>query len=122
MKNLSILFTLIINLIAKADEIPQVVVTGVNPQSIVFEVMRKGVQTGEFKYGYPKFGISHTVEVDSGVNGNLELAMIDEMIKIIRGQFKGQFYWDSLRQHKRISLDVRNKEQLEKFMGEEFFN
>jgi len=63
------------------------------------------------------------IEVDAGLHGNVELAMIRRMIVLIRTHYTGDFYWESHRLQRVVTLSARpeDNEGLEDFMMREFF-
>ena len=94
----------------------------------VFQVLRKGVRTGEFAFN----GFSRergpkqwreVIEVDAGVGGDVELAMIRRMIELIRTHYQGDFQWESHRLGRIVVLSARASDQagLEEFLQKEFF-
>ena len=93
----------------------------------VFQVLRKGVRTGEFAFnGFRREGQKkwrEVIEVDAGVGGDLELAMVRRMITLIRTHYTGDFQWDSHRLGRVVVLSARPADQpgLEEFLIKEFF-
>jgi hypothetical protein len=93
----------------------------------VFQVLRKGVRTGEFAFnGFRRESQRkwrEVIEVDAGTGGNLELAMIRRMIDLIRTHYTGDFQWDSHRLGRVVVLSARPADQpgLEEFLMKEFF-
>lgn len=93
----------------------------------VFQVLRKGVRTGEFAFnGFRREGQKkwrEVIEVDAGTGGNVELAMIRRMIELIRTHYTGDFQWDSHRLGRVVVLSARPADQpgLEEFLMKEFF-
>ena len=63
------------------------------------------------------------IEVDAGIGGDVELALVRGMIKIIREHYQGDFNWQSYKQGKVIVLSARQEdnEKLEDFLSTEFF-
>jgi len=92
----------------------------------VFEILSKGVRNGEFAFhGWTPGSNSRwneTIEVDAGLGGNVELAMVRKMIELIRKHYKGDFNWESHRLGV-IVLSARSKDsaELETFLMHEFF-
>lgn len=93
----------------------------------IFQVLDKGVQTGKFSFrgwtNNPRESTWRTYEVDAGVGGNVELALVRKMIEIIREHYSGDFNWDSQRLGRVVVLSARPKDNasLEKFLMKEFF-
>ncbi|QJR09734.1 hypothetical protein DSM104443_00784 [Usitatibacter rugosus] len=93
----------------------------------VFQILRKGQRTAEFAFNGWKPDVSkrwrQVIEVDAGVGGDVELALIRGMIKIIREHYSGDFNWQSYKQGKVIVLSARQQdnEKLEDFLSSEFF-
>jgi hypothetical protein len=82
------------------------------------------VQTGGFIYtysGYPGLEGRHSYQVDVGVGGDVEGALAHRMIEIIQVQYKGHFKWRSRKQGKMVNLDVRDEDELQKFIKQEMF-
>ena len=63
------------------------------------------------------------IEVDAGLGGNVELAMVRRMIDLIRGHYKGDFNWESHRLGRVVVMSARSEHQteLEDFLMREFF-
>jgi hypothetical protein len=93
----------------------------------VFQIMRKGLRTGEFAFnGFRNSGQRQwreVIEVDAGPGGDIELAMVRRMIELIRGHYTGDFRWDSHRLGRVVVLSARPADQpgLEEFLMKEFF-
>ena len=93
----------------------------------VFQVMRKGVRTGEFAFnGFRNEGQRRwreVIEVDAGPGGDIELAMVRRMIELIRTHYTGDFKWESHRIGRVVVLSARPADQpgLEEFLMKEFF-
>ena len=94
----------------------------------VFEILRKGVRTGQFAFnGFKPDARSkwrEVIEVDAGAGGDIELAMVRRMIELIRQHYSGDFRWDSHRLGRVVTLSARPEDQpgLEDFMMKEFFS
>lgn len=91
----------------------------------VFQIVSKSVRIGTFTFRGWKVnsnGWKQTIEVDAGVGGNLDLAMVRKMIEIIRTHYKGDFRWESNRLGRVVNLSARVEDsaELEAFMLEEF--
>jgi hypothetical protein len=93
----------------------------------VFQILRKGVRSGEFSFnGFRNEGQKQwreVIEVDAGVGGDIELAMIRRMIELIRGHYNGDFQWESHRLGRVVVMSARPADQpgLEEFLMKEFF-
>lgn len=93
----------------------------------IFQVLDKGVQTGRFSFrGWtndPRESTRQTYEVDAGVGGDVELALVRRMILLIREHYKGDFNWESQRLARVVQLSARPEDNamLEAFMMKEFF-
>jgi hypothetical protein len=93
----------------------------------VFQILSMGTRTGQFAFnGWRPEARSQwreTFEVDAGLNGNLELAMVRRMIELIRTHYKGDFRWESHRLDRVVILSARpeDSEGLEDFLMREFF-
>ena len=94
----------------------------------VFQIMRKGLRTGEFAFnGFRNSGQKQwreVIEVDAGPGGDIELAMIRRMIELIRGHYNGDFRWESHRLGRVVVLSAKPADQpgLEEFLMKEFFD
>jgi hypothetical protein len=93
----------------------------------VFEILEKGTRRGTFAFNGWKQearGKWRTViEVDAGLGGDVELAMVRRMIELIREYYKGDFRWESHRLDRVVVLSARPEDSagLEEFMMREFF-
>jgi hypothetical protein len=93
----------------------------------VFQVLRVGTRTGEFAFnGWRPDARSQwreVIEVDAGLHGNVELAIVKRMIVLIRTHYSGDFFWESHRLGRVVTLSARAEdgEGLEDFMMREFF-
>jgi hypothetical protein len=93
----------------------------------VFQILHMGTRTGQFAFnGWRPEARSQwreVYEVDAGLNGNLELAMVRRMIELIRTHYKGDFKWESHRLDRVVTLSARQEdsEGLEDFLMREFF-
>jgi outer membrane biosynthesis protein TonB len=94
----------------------------------VFQVISKGTRIGQFSFNGWKSDKNNSwrevIEVDAGLLGDVELAMIKRMIELIRSHYKGDFTWDSHKLGRAITLSARQEdnEGLETFMLREFFD
>jgi hypothetical protein len=93
----------------------------------IFQIVDKGVQTGRFSFrgwdNNPRQSTWQTYEVDAGVGGNVELALIRRIIEIIHEHYPGDFNWESQRLGRVVVLSARPADagNLERFMMKEFF-
>jgi hypothetical protein len=93
----------------------------------VFQILHMGTRTGQFAFnGWRPEARSQwreVYEVDAGLNGNLELAMVQRMIELIRSHYQGDFRWESHRLGRVVILSARPEdgEGLEDFLMREFF-
>ncbi|HUP30022.1 MAG TPA: hypothetical protein VM122_07615 [Usitatibacter sp.] len=93
----------------------------------VFEILEKGTRRGTFVFNgwrQEARGKWRTViEVDAGQGGNVELAMVQRMIVLIREYYSGDFKWESHRLDRIVTLSARIEDTagLEEFMMREFF-
>jgi hypothetical protein len=105
----------------------QTISGGDNKVGGVFQILRMGPRTGEFAFnGWAenrRGGWREVIEVDAGDKGNIERAMVDRMIDLIREHYQGDFNWHSQRQGKTIVLSARKEDhaQLEEYLMREFF-
>jgi hypothetical protein len=93
----------------------------------VFEILRMGARTGEFAFNgwRPERGKRwrEVIEVDAGVNGDLERAIVRRMIALIREHYTGDFNWQSHRQGRVVVLSAspESNDALEDYLMREFF-
>ena len=101
--------------------------TGREGVSGVFQILRKSTRTGEFAFnGWrpdARGQWREVYEVDAGLGGNIELAMVRRMIELIRTHYKGDFNWESYRLQRVVVLSARLEDTagLEDFLMREFF-
>ncbi len=93
----------------------------------VFQILSKGHRAAQFSFNGWTGDRSNmhrdVIEVDAGLNGNIEIAIIRRMIELIRTHYKGDFNWDSQRLGRVVVLSARVEDTavLEEFMMREFF-
>ncbi len=93
----------------------------------VFQILSKGHRAAQFSFngwtGDRSNSHRDVIEVDAGLNGNIEIAIIRRMIELIRTHYKGDFNWDSRRLGRVVVLSARVEDTtgLEEFMMREFF-
>ncbi len=93
----------------------------------VFQITRKGVRTAAFVFrGWTTDAANarrEFIEVDAGVNGDIERAVVRRMIELIRRYYSGDFNWESRRlgRTKVLSAAPEHNAELEEFLIQEFF-
>jgi hypothetical protein len=93
----------------------------------VFQILYKGQREARFAFNGWTPGIGgnwrEVVDVDAGLGGNVELAIIRKMIEMIRGHYKGDFNWQSHRLNRVVVMSARPQDnaELEAFLMQEFF-
>jgi len=93
----------------------------------VFQITRKGVRTASFVFrGWTTDAVNarrEYIEVDAGVGGDIERALVKRMIELIRRYYQGNFNWDSRVLGRTVVLSAapENNAQLEDFLIREFF-
>jgi len=94
----------------------------------IFQIISKNTTTGKFSFrGWTSDynnGRLEIIEVDAGLNGDVEHAMVRRMIELIRKYYTGDFNWESQRLGRVIVLSARLEDNtgLEEFMMREFFS
>lgn len=93
----------------------------------IFTITHMGTREGEFTFngwtGSPRNSKRESFSVDAGLNGNLERAMVREMIKLIRRHYSGDFNFESqyLGRIQILSARPQDNAELEEFLLREFF-
>jgi hypothetical protein len=93
----------------------------------VFQILRKGTRTAEFAFnGWQPNNQRQwreVIEVDAGLNGDVERAIVKRMIELIRTHYAGDFRWESHRLGRIVILSARAEDNdgLEDFLIREFF-
>lgn len=93
----------------------------------IFDLRRTGLHEAEFVFnGWNRTfrrSLGQTFEVKQGNNPDIRIAVIRQMIAIIRDQKPGDFEWQSHRLRKVIVMSARPQDQpeLEKFLMKEFY-
>jgi hypothetical protein len=93
----------------------------------IFQIVSIGTRIGKFSFRGWTNDYSNAqremIEVDAGLNGDVEHAMVRRMIELIRKYYKGDFNWESQRLDRVIVLSARIEDNagLEEFMMREFF-
>lgn len=93
----------------------------------VFQIINMSTRVGTFSFRGWKANAGSSwkqvIEVDAGLGGDLQLAMVKRMISIIRSHYQGDFNWESQRLGRVVKLSARVEDSagLEEFMMKEFF-
>ena len=93
----------------------------------IFQIISVGTSTGKFSFRGWTSDYNNArreiIEVDAGLNGDVEHAMVRRMIELIRKYYTGDFNWESQRLGRVIVLSARLEDNtgLEEFMMREFF-
>jgi hypothetical protein len=93
----------------------------------VFQILRKGTRTAEFAFNgwQPNRDRQwrEVIEVDAGLNGDVDRAIVKRMIQLIRTHYSGDFRWESHRLSRIVILSARQEDNdgLEDFLIREFF-
>lgn len=93
----------------------------------VFEIVSKGPRMAQYSFrGWTsdqRRSQRQTIDVDAGPGGNVELAIVDSMIALIRKYYTGDFNWDSQRLGRVVVLSARVSDTrgLQNFLMDEFF-
>lgn len=93
----------------------------------VFTILRKGTRTAEFAFNgwrpesYRQW--REVIEVDAGVGGDVERAIVRRMVQLIRTHYTGDFRWESHKLGRTVILSARPEDNdgLEDFLIREFF-
>ncbi|EJM98521.1 hypothetical protein [Herbaspirillum sp. YR522] len=94
----------------------------------VFEIISKGPRMAQYSFrGWTddqRRSQRQTIEVDAGPGGNVEMAIVDSMIALIRKYYSGDFSWDSQRLGRVVTLSARvsDTQGLQAFLMKEFFS
>jgi outer membrane biosynthesis protein TonB len=94
----------------------------------VFEIISKGPRVAQYSFrGWTddqRRSQRQTIEVDAGPGGNVEMAIVDSMIALIRKYYSGDFSWDSQRLGRVVTLSARQTDTqgLQAFLMKEFFS
>ena len=93
----------------------------------VFQITSKSVRMATFTFrGWKpsrQNSFKKTIEVDAGLGGDINIAIIRRMIVLIREEYQGDFSWESRRLGRVVNLSARPQDtaELENFMMKEFF-
>lgn len=94
----------------------------------VFQILNKGVRTAQFSFrGWTTDARNNwreVIEVDAGLQGDVERAIVRKMIELIRKHYAGDFNWESQRLGRIVVLSARITDNagLESFLLREFFD
>jgi len=92
----------------------------------VFQITYKGVRNAEFIfYGWNtkrNINMRQLIQVDAGLGGDVDTAIVRRMIDIIRQSERGDFQWESRRLGRTVTLSARPRDshELEAFLKKEF--
>ena len=93
----------------------------------VFQILSKGTRTAEFAFnGWEPSRDRRwreVIEVDAGLGGDVDRAIVKRMIQLIREHYSGDFRWESPRLGRVVVLSARPEDNdgLEDFLIKEFF-
>jgi hypothetical protein len=93
----------------------------------VFQILNKSTRTAEFAFnGWQPDRDRRwreVIEVDAGLGGDIDRAIVRRMITLIREHYQGDFRWESRRLGRVVTLSARPEDNdgLEDFMIKEFF-
>ena len=93
----------------------------------VFQILSKGTRTAEFAFnGWRPDSDKRwreVIEVDAGLGGDVDRAIVRRMIELIRTHYQGDFKWESHYLGRTVILSARlqDNEGLEEFLIREFF-
>lgn len=93
----------------------------------VFQIKSKGQRYAAFSFrGWTTdraSAKSELIEVDAGLGGDVDIAIVRKMIELIRVHYQGNFNWESHRLGRVVVLSARKEDQegLEAFLIKEFF-
>jgi outer membrane biosynthesis protein TonB len=93
----------------------------------IFQIISKDARSAQFSFRGWKNDFSYSrrevYQVEAGLNGNIDRAIVRKMIEIIRKYYSGDFNWESPRLGRVVVLSARPEDNdgLEDFMMQEFF-
>ena len=93
----------------------------------VFQILSKGTRTAEFAFNGWRPDTEkrwrEVIEVDAGLGGDVDRAIVRRMIELIRTHYQGDFKWESHYLGRTVVLSARleDTEGLEDFLIREFF-
>lgn len=94
----------------------------------IFAIINKGPRIATYAfYGWDKNrrdARKQLITVDAGLNGDVDLAIINSMITLIRQYYTGNFNWDSQRLGRVMVLSARPEDtkELQSFLRQEMFS
>lgn len=94
----------------------------------VFQLISKGPRMARYSFmgwmGAHGNADRRVIEVDAGPGGNVEMAIIDSMISLIRQYHHDEFHWQSARLGRVVVLSARvsDTNELRTFLYQEFFS
>lgn len=100
---------------------------GRNAGGGVFQVTYKGVRTAEMIFrGWDERRRDDTrqmLQIDAGLNGDIDTAIVRKMIELIRQRQSGDFSWQSARLGRVVLLSARPQDnaELEDFLKRDYF-
>lgn len=100
---------------------------GNNQGGGLFDLRFKGVRTAELVfYGWDqrrRHEHSQLIEIDAGLNGDIDSAIIRKVIEVIREKKSGDFTWHSSRLGRVVTLSARPEDtaELADFLKKDFF-
>ncbi len=100
---------------------------GQDGTSGVFQIKSKGTRYAAFSFrGWTtdrERSKYELIEIDAGIGGDVELAIVRRMISLIRQHYQGNFNWESHRIGRVVVLSARMEDNagLEAFLMREFF-
>ena len=92
----------------------------------VFEILHKGPREASFAFNGWKPSANNrwrqVIQVDAGLGGDVNLAIVRRMIILIRTYYTGDFSWESRRLGRTVTMSARPEDQasLEEFIMREF--
>ncbi len=111
---------------ANVQELMDKQARGRNESGGVFQITYKGVRNAEFIFrGWNtrrNTNMRQLIQVDAGLGGDVDTAIVRRMIEIIRQTERGDFQWESRRLGRTITLSarMRDNDALEDFLKKEF--
>jgi outer membrane biosynthesis protein TonB len=93
----------------------------------VFQILSKGTRTAEFAFNGWRPDTEkrwrEVIEVDAGLGGDVDRAIVKRMIELIRTHYQGDFKWESHYLGRVVVLSARAEDNdgLEDFLIREFF-
>jgi hypothetical protein len=94
----------------------------------IFTILSMGTRTATFSFrGWtndPRSSWRQVIDVDAGLHGDVEIAIVRKMIELIRTHYDGDFNWESHRLGRVVVLSARPADNagLEEFLMREFFS